>query len=326
MLDPQSLVEGGKRHYGRFARRPLRVNPLDEYTGAARRLRMLRLKEWIGFTLLHPDAYSSLIIQDAKYLASSEIYVHDRETGRLYQRARSAPPGTVRLAPQLSDIAFVRAGYRMAYGFGDRHRITVDIAATARDPRIHGELHPQPAGASAPLSVSSRLPKGRMYTNKVIFPVGGELRVGERTYAFDAGRDAAILDEHKSFLPYRARWTWGTFAVQTTNGLIGANFVDRPELSGEEEESCIWTASGVEPLADVTFHQKRSDWDITSADARLNVTFTPEGRKDVHHQLGLFAIDYFQEYGVYRGSLQAGDTTVTLDGVHGVCEHMNARL
>jgi hypothetical protein len=326
MLDPQSLVEGGKRHYGRFAGRPVRVNPLDEYTGVARRLRRFRLKEWIGFTLLHPDLYSSLIIQDAKYLASSEIYVHDRETGRLYQHARNAPAGTVRLSPQLSDIAFARTGYRIAYGFGDQHTIAVDIAATARAPRIHGELHPQPRGASAPLSVSSRLPNGRMYTNKVIFPVDGELRVGERMYAFDTGRDAAILDEHKSVLPYRTRWTWGTFAVRTTNGLIGANFADRPELPGEEEESCIWTTSGVEPLADVTFDQKQSDWDITSADGRLTVTFTPEGRKDVRHQLGVFAIDYFQEYGVYSGSLRTGDTTVTLEGVHGVCERMNARL
>jgi hypothetical protein len=326
MLDPQSLVVGARRHYGRFAERPRRVNPLDEYTGVARRLRRFRLKEWIGFTLLHPDLYSSFIIQDAKYLASSELYVHDRASGELYQHARTASPGTVRLPEELRDAAFQRPGYRIAYAFGDRHVISIDIAAAGRAPTIRGELRLRPHDASAPLSVSSRLPKGQMYTHKAIFPVEGELRVGERPYVFDAGRDAAILDEHKTFLPYRTTWTWGTFALPTAGGLVGANFVDRPELPGEEEESCIWTTAGVEPLADVTFDQKPSTWDINSADGRLQVTFTPEGRKDVHHQLGVFAIDYFQAYGTYHGRLRTGDTTVTLDGVHGVCEHMNARL
>jgi hypothetical protein len=326
MPDPTSLVEAGVRHYGRFAARPRRVNPLDEYTGAARRLRRLRLKEWIGFTLLHPDLYSSFIIQDAKYLASSEIYVHDRGSGQLHQHARTAGPGTVTLPAELNTAAFERPGYRIAYAFGDTHRISIDVAAAGRTPGIRGELHLLAQNASAPLSVSSRLPKGQLYTNKVIFPVEGELRVGERGYVFDAGRDVAILDEHKTFLPYRTTWTWGTFALHSPDGLVGANFADRPELPDQEEESCIWTTTGVEPLSEVAFDQGQSTWDIHSADGRLRVTFTPEGRKDVHHQFGVAAIDYFQAYGTYRGSLRTGDETVTLDGIHGVCEQMNARL
>jgi hypothetical protein len=168
-----------------------------------------------------------------------------------------------------------------------------------------------------------------MYTNKVLFPVEGLLRVGDREFVFDAGRDLAILDEHKSFLPYRTMWTWGTFATQTP-ALIGANFVDRPELPGEQEESCIWTPTAAESLADVAFDRETpaplSPWHIASADGRLDVTFTPEGRKDVKHQLGVFAIDYFQAYGTYRGTLDTGDGKVALTDVHGVCEHMDARL
>ena len=335
MLDPESLVEGGERRYGRLRSRPRTVNPLDEYAGGRRALRRLRLKEWLGFTLLHPDLYSSLIMQDAKYLCSSELYVHDRGAGELYQYARTARPGTVTLPADLVDSStvFTRPGYRISYAFGgrqDRHTITVDIAAAGRVPALRGELHLLPLGASAPLSVSSRLPRGQLYTNKVVFPVEGALRLGEREFVFEAGRDLAILDEHKSFLPYRTAWTWGTVAVQSAEGVAGANFVDRPETPGEEEESCIWTPAGVEPLADIAFDQKElaplSPWHIASADGRLDVTFTPEGRKDVRHQLGLFAIDYFQAYGTYRGSLRTGDTTVSLNGVHGVCERMDARL
>jgi hypothetical protein len=57
MPELDSLVDAGQgRRYGRFAARCDSVNPLDEYSGAARSLRRFRLKEWIGFTLLHLDA------------------------------------------------------------------------------------------------------------------------------------------------------------------------------------------------------------------------------------------------------------------------------
>jgi hypothetical protein len=65
---------------------------------------------------------------------------------------------------------------------------------------------------------------------------------------------------------------------------------------------------------------------VTSKDGRLDVTFEPEGRKGVKHQLGLFAIDYFQMYGHYRGIIRGADGDHAIDGVHGVCETMRARL
>jgi hypothetical protein len=54
----------------------------------------------------------------------------------------------------------------------------------------------------------------------------------------------------------------------------------------------------------------------------LDVAFGPEGRKDVKHQLGVFAIDYFQLFGRYRGAVGG----YPVDGVHGVCESFRARL
>src|SRR5215475_10264004 len=102
MRDQSSLVEGGVRRYGRFAARPGCVNPLDAYQGVSRALRRLRLKEWIGFTLIHPDWYSSLIMQDANYLASSEIYAYDRRTATLSQHAANAGGGSLHMPERLT--------------------------------------------------------------------------------------------------------------------------------------------------------------------------------------------------------------------------------
>jgi hypothetical protein len=180
----QQLVEGGRRHQGRFAGRPVSVNPLDEYAGPRRAWRRLRLKEWVGFTLMHPDIYSSMIIQDAHYLASSETYAVDRATGTLAQHATNAAAGSPALPTELygNSCAFHKPGYDLRYFWGaegGNHRVVIDIAATATAPAFTGELHLDGSRASRPLSVSAGLLGGAMYTNKVIFPASGVLKVGE---------------------------------------------------------------------------------------------------------------------------------------------------
>ena len=219
MIEPQltSLVSERVRTYGRLESRPQAVNPLDAFVGVEQRLRRLRLKEWIGFTLIHPELYSSLVMQDAHYLASSEIYAFDRRRGELHQHASNARGGSLAMPLELfgSEWVYIRPDYELAYAFGAEHgthRISLDIAAARRAPAIRGELTLDGAGASPPLSVSSRLPGGAMYTHKRIYPVSGAIRVGDSEFVFDPARDLAILDEHRSFLPYRTRWLWGTFA------------------------------------------------------------------------------------------------------------------
>ena len=334
--DHDRLVVAGIRRYGRLPARPAVVDPLAEYQGLARARRRLRLKEWVGFTLLHPEIYSSLVLQDAHYLASSEIYVYDRASGALHQHAASARGGSLNLPHNLmnNSCAIDRPGYLISYDFSEetgRHHIKVDVAGTSQAPAIAGELTLDSLAASKPLSVSSRLPGGQMYTYKAVYPVSGSLRFGDTTVTFSPERDLAVLDEHRSLLPYRTRWVWGTFAMPTPDGPVGANFVKRPEISGQPEESCLWMPGSCEPLTDVSFHKQAGDstapWLITSADGRLDVVFAPEGRKSVKHDLGVLAIDYYQMFGRYAGTVRGEDgTVVVVKDVHGVCESMDARM
>jgi Protein of unknown function (DUF2804) len=343
----EALVARGTRAYGRFAGRPGIVNPLDEFSGVSRRLRRLRLKEWVGFTLVHPDLYSSMIIQDANYLASSELYVYDREAGALYQHAANARGGSLRMPEVLSGShpAFARPGYRLEYSFaaddtgdggtggGQPHRIVIDIAATDKAPAVRAALELDAGRVSAPLSVSSRIPGGKLYTHKAVFPVTGSYAVGNRSYTFDPARDLAIIDEHKSLFPYMTRWLWGTLAFAGPDGApVGANFCARPGVAGEEEESCVWTPGGCEPLSGITFTPSTggspmAPWQVASADGRLELTFVPEGRKDVKVQLGVAALDYYQLFGSYRGALRSLDGAMyAVADAHGVCESFRARL
>lgn len=337
MPDTDRLVNGGTRRYGRLAARPDHVNPLDEFRGAGRLFRRLRLKEWIGFTLLHPDSFCSLIMQDANYLASSEIYIAGSNgVPALRQHAANARGGSLRLPAALpgSRVTFRKPGYLMEFEFSDSdapHRIRFDIEPTDSAPWFTGELELHHQEASAPLSVSHKMPGGRLYTHKTLFPVSGQMRPGDGVIDFDPDRDLAILDEHKSLLPYRSRWLWGTFGLRAAGAPAGANFCARPALPGEEEESGLWVPGACEPLADVAFTPRpagrMAEWRVTSADGRLDATFTPQGRKDVRHQLGLFEIDYYQLFGTYRGTMRSLDgTAYPVEDAHGVLESMRARL
>jgi len=331
---PTALVEAGDRRWGRLDSRPDSVNPLDAYAAASRPLRRLRLKEWQGWTLLHPEISSSFILQDAHYLASSEIYVRDR-TG-LVEHSRNARGGSLRLPKELypSNPRIATEGYQLGYEWaeapGGRHRIRALIEATKGQPAITVDLTLDGSRGSAPLSVSAPLPGGSLYTHKVALPAQGTVHVGDRRYTFDPARDLAVLDEHKSTLPYRTRWLWGTFAGLGPDGIVGANFAERPTVPGSADESGLWLpgADGpaIEPLAEVSFEQENGDplspWFVRSADGRLDVTFLPEDRKSVKHQLVLAAIDYWQLVGTYTGSV-AGRPVA---GVRGVLERMRARL
>jgi len=333
MLDASRLVEDGRRHFGRFAHTPL-ANPLDAARGPVRAYEWFRTKEWVGFTLLHPELACSMIMQDAKYLATSEIYVFDRASQAFDQRSASRLGGSLRLPADLlhSACAFESSGYRLGYAFdADKVIVAVDIAPSDKGPAIRGRLSLDARRASPPLVVSARLPGGRMYTNKLLYPASGVLTRGDRRYVFDPRRDVAILDEHKSHLPYRTRWTWGTFAMPVASGgYAGANFAARPSEPGQPEESCIWTPEAAEPLADIEFTKTSGDrmapWRIRSADGRLDVVFTPDGHKDEDQFLLVAEIHYTQWFGHYSGTLRGADRTWTVSGVPGVCEHMDARL
>src|SRR5215469_16069093 len=145
MREVGQLVSGGTRAFGRFAARPDAVNPLDESSRVPRGLRRLRLKEWVGFTLVHPELYSSMIIQDANFLASAEIYAFDRAAGKLHQHAANARGGSLAMPATLlgSHPVFGKPGYRLEYTFssdGKRARIQADIAATDKAPAIVADL------------------------------------------------------------------------------------------------------------------------------------------------------------------------------------------
>lgn len=334
------LVTDGIRRDGRLDARPRDVNVEDDAGGLLGLARRARLKEWIGFVVLHPEVWMSMIVQDARYLATSDVVVFEPGSGPA--RHQVVRRGSTVALPRVlfpSHAGVSRPGYEVAYDFGadpdGPHGVRVDVTASGGGPGVAADLELDGSGSPPPLSVSAPLPgscggRGTMFTHKRIYRVSGTVRVGDREHRLDPERDTAILDEHRSGLPYRTRWVWGTFAAVADGALVGANFAHRLKIPGSEEESCLWTPGAAEPLADVDFDHDPADrlgpWRIRSRDRRLDVTFEPVNREDVVRNLGAVAIDYFMMQGRYTGTIVGLDRTHRIDGAHGVCERMHARL
>lgn len=159
---------------------------------------------------------------------------------------------------------------------------------------------------------------------------------GIRRYGRFEGRvrDTNPVDAHRGlsrlWREFRLK-EWVGFAAAMAGGVVGSNFVDRPEFSDDDDESSNWVPGAVEPLAGVQFDfgsaDPRSTARVHDRDGRLDVTFTPAGRKAVKVNLVAAAIDYWQLAGIYRGTVTSlSGESYSFDNVPGVLERMKTRF
>ncbi|MGB3520184.1 MAG: DUF2804 family protein, partial [Mycobacterium sp.] len=138
MTAPQRLVQDGVRHYGRFDGRVRDTNPVDAHSGLSRLWREFRLKEWVGFALIHPEMSGAMIMQDVKYLASSELFVRDQATGVLVEKNARLRGASLRLPDDLLHGGRCRVKtrrYLLDYDFGagaGTVTVRIDCAADQR--------------------------------------------------------------------------------------------------------------------------------------------------------------------------------------------------
>ena len=340
---PKSIVEGGRIHIGAF-RSPIRkmnFSEADIFSGPIMgRFWKFRLKEWVGFGFTHPKWYASMIIQDAKYLASSAFYLYNRETKKYIEGGLVKPSCSVRLATShWNDYSKISGkGYYLEFIHNldnGRHKISMEVAAAGKSPAIMADLIlDEDLTCIQPLVVSLPVePKHYMYTHKVPLAVEGAIHVGNETIEFDPSRDTANLDEHKAFYPYHTKWRWATFTNRDDKGrIIGVNLADHMFQDQERNnENCIWIDDKLVLLGCVNFdfdpHNPNNPWKIWDNAGYVELEFFPDGRKQEKHNFLLVGMDYYQVFGCFRGRItdSDGERHPVVD-YYGVTEKMDARF
>lgn len=337
---PAALVEFGRIQTGFFREPPRRVDML----AAARpripggRLgRRLRLKEWVGFGICHPELYGGMLIQHAGYAASGTVYLYDRIARQLHEWTLVSAPWKLQMPEHLwqGETRIGRPGRQMHFEHrldDGAHRIRIELGASRRLPALKVELdlaqdHPR----VEPLVVS--LPIGsahHTYTHKAPLATSGRIRIGDRQFDFDPGRDIANLDEQKTFYPYRSQWMWGSFAVRTDEGrVVMLNLVNQMTPLDHPGEDAMWVDGRLQFLERPQFEPEADgrSWQVRDPEGRIRLRFEAKGAKRERMNLGLAAIDYVQHFGPWSGELLDADGHVhRIAGAWGAFEQMRARF
>lgn len=338
---PPSLIEAGCIQTGFFARPFRTVDILNAplLKGPLGRLgRRLRLKEWVGFGIVHPELFGGILIQHAGYAASGTAYLYDRKQKRLHEWLVVDLPTRLTMPDALyASETVARQGkdvmrFTHELDAAKRHTMTIDVAAKGAKPalKVRLALH-QDMATVDPLVISLPIHPGHhTYTHKSPLRLEGRITVGDRAYDFDPARDLGNLDEQKTFYPYRSHWHWGCFETYTAEGRqVMTNFVDQMTPKGEPGEDALWFDGKLEYIDAPAFlpQKERGHYRLEDKAGRVRLTFTPEGAKAEKRNYGLIAMDYEQFFGRYDGTVTDRDGRLhTIDGAFGALERMAARF
>ncbi len=362
---PERLVEkDGTINFGSF-RHPFKdLNILDSpiysnMKGVPRLWKSFRLKEWQHFGIITPRHYLGMVIfavlraagrqhpqpphEAARPLrvgdgrsvkAVSFVYFYDRERNKRYEHSRQAQGGAARIARQLySDYcAFSRRGYSMRYenrleeGY---HLLNFSAEERKGIPAMRGELKVlEDLYKLEPLVQVSPIKPGRpFYTHKVAAPVEGWVKVGNEEFEVSKERDLALMDEQKTFYPYRSFWEWATSAGYDERGRMIAFNLCRNMIieDSEHNENCIWVDGQITLLGAARFqfdpHDHLKPWEMKTLDQRVKLEFAPLGERAERINLGLALSDFHQPFGFYSGKLEDKDgQNYSIDKFFGVAE------
>lgn len=334
-----TLVHDGRVRRGAF-RLPFRTPGFEaaDLTGLGACVPFLRLRQrfWFGYAVNHPDVYLATIAIDLGVATISALYFFERATNTYGEHTSfTLDPRRGRVASNpWDDRSLVEApGHRVAYRHWldrARHEVSIDVAATRDAPAVRAEVVMHEDLATVTPLVTSLPATGRwfMYTHKAHAPGSGFVRVGDREYRLDPGRDLVNLDEHKAAYPYRQEWTWGTFGGRDPSGrILAANLCTNVNYTDEEggNENRLWVGPRMDPLGAASFRFDAGDplrpWTVGESGGRLDLVFSPDGMKRQRTGGGPFRLDYFQAYGRWRGRAEDAEGVVhEIKDFYGVCE------
>ena len=333
---PEQLVEAGRQRLGRFAGPLGRVNLLDApYLRLPRPLRWLRLKEWQAVQLAAPGVFVNVALFDAKLMSLLQVKIYEHGRGEKIIHEWKLRPGAFAVADQLLDSTTRYADRRGSLTFRNelgrgRIAIAIDVRAARGLPAVSAqlELHAD-RGAShvASLPLSGEV---GMYSHKGMFPVSGQLAVGERVHSLDGA--LALLDDHKGYYPYVMRWDWVTAATHSGGHALGFNLTRNQCRDPERyNENCAWIDDRIGLLPAVTFSRERERqagerWTIRDREGRVDLRFEPTVPGDVRVNAVIVESRYRGPFGRFEGRLAPdGLPPIEVDGWFGMGEDFHLR-
>ncbi|NQD91956.1 DUF2804 domain-containing protein [Pseudomonas sp. CrR25] len=291
-----------------------------------------RRKRWNHWCITTPQWMLSLTQADLDYLGYGAAYFLDLESGQAVEHSQLrwlARGCRLPDQPQQShEFCHPRLQFRFSEHPG-RLRLTVAAPDIGGQPLqvaldIQRPAHLDSVNLAAPLG-----PRGFHATCRQLgLPTNGSVQLGRQQYRCVAGQSFAAMDFGRGVWPLRSHWTRAAFAAPGgIAGNFGAGWTDYSGLS----ENALWFGGELQHL-DCPVHIEQSPlsplapWRLSTADARVELTFTPRQHHQACPRLGPFFADTRQWFGHFDGVLRGPlGERVPVDSALGWLGATNAR-
>ncbi len=305
-----------------------------------RPLRRFRLKEWQHVAVVADDLMMAFALVDAHYVANAFCWTASPDGSDFVEHHREAPAFSIEIARDLfgGNCRFDAGGFsaRFENRLGERaHRMRLDVRGSGERPAVSADLvlHEDTTAHQPLVVVLPVAPERPMYTHKSVCPISGTVTVGRRRHQLDPARDLALLDVQKTYYPYHTFWRWATFAGRDATGrLLAINLVHNLIQDDERyNENVLWVDGVLHPLSAARFEFDPRDlarpWRIRTTDGRVDLTFSPVGRREGRINAIAVLSDYKECFGRFDGSVVDADgNVIRVEGLHGVAEDHRARF
>lgn len=269
-----------------------------------------RRKRWNHWCLIAPGWMLSLTIADLDYLGYGALYFLDLDTGEVVSRSQISALGHGCELPDRPSQSHAFRHERLSLVFDEqpgRLRITanasdLDGQPLALDLEVQRPAHLESVNLVVPMG-------GRHFhacSRQLGLPFSGNLQLGGRSYQAQPGQSFAALDFGRGVWPFRSFWTRAAFAAPGgIAGNFGSGWTDHSEL----KENALWFGGELQRLPGAVEisqapHDPLAPWQLSSADRRVELRFTPLKLHHAAPRLGLLYAETRQWFGHYDGFLR----------------------
>jgi hypothetical protein len=293
-----------------------------------------QLKKWFFGTFTSNGLLAGFAVVDAGYGSTAFVYVIDLDKGiSLVDRGEIGLP-LVSTVINGNPGAGARATF--ANGIGGSLSVSITRGAestpfrveiVSKDDGLRIDATLDPSGAPLPVSALVPAPPGDIYATvkRTLLPVTGSLQLGSREWNLADGFRGGF-DYTQGILPSHTVWNW-TFLQGTSDDgtAVGLNLTGGIVPDGRTADNALWAGKELSTLAKPTFIFNRQNfmdpWEVTTADGRVQLQFTPKGSHTENRNFGLVVSRFVQVAGLFNGTVRtAAGRVLTLTNVPGVME------
>jgi len=297
-------------------------------------LQYSQLKKWFFGTFSSNGLLAGFAVVDAGYGTTAFVYVIDLDKGiSLVDRGEIGLP---LVSTVINGNPGAGALATFANGIGGSLSVSITRGAestpfrveiVSKDDGLRIDATLDPSGAPLPVSTLVPAPPGDIYATvkRSLLPVTGSLQLGSREWNLADGFRGGF-DYTQGILPSHTVWNW-TFLQGTSDDgtAVGLNLTGGIVPDGRTADNALWAGKELSTLAKPTFIFNRQNfmdpWEVTTADGRVQLQFTPKGSHTENRNFGLVVSRFVQVAGLFNGTVRtAAGRVLTLTNVPGVME------